>query len=159
MTEDVAFYVELAHDADGPIVELGVGTGRVAIPVARETERPIVGIDSSPAMLEVGAPGRRQARVDLELREGDMSRLSLDEPAALIYCPFRALLHLSTWQTAAGRSSGSLPRCGRADASPGTRSSSARTSPPGTTASRSHMLQAPRSGSTSSTRRATTAST
>ena len=26
-----------------------------------------------------------------------MRELSLDEPAALIYCPFRALLHLSTW--------------------------------------------------------------
>jgi hypothetical protein len=34
MTADVAFYVELAREADGPIVELAVGTGRVAIPVA-----------------------------------------------------------------------------------------------------------------------------
>ncbi len=33
----------------------------------------------------------------LDLREGDMRRLELDEPAALIYCPFRALLHLPTW--------------------------------------------------------------
>jgi ubiquinone/menaquinone biosynthesis C-methylase UbiE len=37
MTEDVPFYVELAREADGPIVELAVGTGRVVIPVARET--------------------------------------------------------------------------------------------------------------------------
>lgn len=36
MTEDVSFYVELAREADGPLVELGVGNGRVAIPVARE---------------------------------------------------------------------------------------------------------------------------
>jgi hypothetical protein len=35
--------------------------------------------------------------VDLELHEGDMRDLELDEPAALIYCPFRALLHLHTW--------------------------------------------------------------
>jgi hypothetical protein len=35
--------------------------------------------------------------VDLDLREGDMRDLALDEPAALIYCPFRALLHLHTW--------------------------------------------------------------
>jgi SAM-dependent methyltransferase len=35
--------------------------------------------------------------VDLDLREGDMRDLALEEPAALIYCPFRALLHLPTW--------------------------------------------------------------
>ena len=34
MTADVPFYVDLARVADGPIVELAVGTGRVAIPVA-----------------------------------------------------------------------------------------------------------------------------
>ena len=34
MTEDVDFYVELAREADGPVVELAVGTGRVAIPIA-----------------------------------------------------------------------------------------------------------------------------
>lgn len=33
----------------------------------------------------------------LELRLGDMREFSLDEPAALVYCPFRALLHLPTW--------------------------------------------------------------
>jgi hypothetical protein len=37
------------------------------------------------------------AGVDLDLREGDISEFVLDEPAALIYCPFRALLHLPTW--------------------------------------------------------------
>lgn len=37
------------------------------------------------------------AGVDLDLREGDMRDLALEEPAALIYCPFRALLHLPTW--------------------------------------------------------------
>src|SRR5680860_1276400 len=70
MTDDVPFYVELAREADGPIVELAIGNGRVAIPVAQATGRSVIGIDSSPAMLE---------------------------QAALIYCPFRALLHLPTW--------------------------------------------------------------
>ena len=32
MTEDVAFYVGLACQAEGPLVELGIGNGRVAIP-------------------------------------------------------------------------------------------------------------------------------
>ena len=94
MTEDVPFYVELAKEADGPVVELAVGTGRVAIPVARATGRTVVGIDSSPAMLEQA----RDAGGDLlDLRLGDMRDFELEEPAALVYCPFRALLHLPTW--------------------------------------------------------------
>ncbi|HZE30314.1 MAG TPA: class I SAM-dependent methyltransferase, partial [Actinoallomurus sp.] len=52
MTADIAFYVELARRANGPLVELAVGTGRVAIPVARVTGRRVIGIDTSPAMLE-----------------------------------------------------------------------------------------------------------
>ena len=97
MTEDVAFYVELAQEADGPIVELGVGTGRVAIPVARKIGRPVLGIDSSPAMLDLAHKAASDASVQVELRAGDMRELSLDEPAALIYCPYRSLLHLPTW--------------------------------------------------------------
>jgi ubiquinone/menaquinone biosynthesis C-methylase UbiE len=97
MTEDVPFYVALALEADGPIVELAVGNGRVAIPVAEATGREVIGIDTSPAMLELAREGAAKAGVTLDLREGDMRELSVDEPAALIYCPFRALLHLPTW--------------------------------------------------------------
>jgi SAM-dependent methyltransferase len=94
MTDDVPFYVELAKEADGPVVELAVGTGRVAIPVARAIGRRVVGIDLSPDML---ARARDANEPLLDLRLGDMRDLELDEPAALIYCPFRALLHLPTW--------------------------------------------------------------
>ena len=97
MTSDVPFYVELAREAEGPIVELAVGTGRVAIPVARETRRRVVGIDSSPAMLAQAGANASAAGVELDLREGDMRELELEKPAALIYCPFRSLLHLPTW--------------------------------------------------------------
>jgi SAM-dependent methyltransferase len=97
MTADVAFYVDLARRADGPLVELAIGNGRVAIPVARATGRPVIGIDSSPAMLELARGNAAEAGVNLDVREGDMRDLALDEPAALIYCPFRALLHLPTW--------------------------------------------------------------
>jgi SAM-dependent methyltransferase len=97
MTEDVDFYVELAQQADGPVVELAVGTGRVAIPVAERTEKRVLGIDRSPAMLAVARERGAAAGVDLDLREGDMRDLELDEPAALIYSPFRSLLHLPTW--------------------------------------------------------------
>jgi SAM-dependent methyltransferase len=96
MTEDVAHYVSLAREADGPIVELMVGTGRVAIEVVRETGKPVLGIDSSPAMLEIAR--ERGAGLPLELRLGDVRDLELDEPAALIYVPYRSLLHLHGWQ-------------------------------------------------------------
>jgi len=97
MTADVPFYIELAREAEGPLVELGIGNGRVAIPVARATGRRVIGIDSSPAMLEQARARANEAGVELDLREGDMRDLALDEPAALIYCPYRALLHLATW--------------------------------------------------------------
>jgi SAM-dependent methyltransferase len=97
MTADIAFYVDLARKADGPLVELAIGNGRVAIPVAQATGQPVFGIDSSPAMLEQARARAAEAGVELVLREGDMRDLVLDEPAALIYCPFRALLHLPTW--------------------------------------------------------------
>jgi SAM-dependent methyltransferase len=97
MTEDVPFYVELARETEGPLVELAVGNGRVAIPVARETGRPVLGIDASAAMLEQARARADEAGVDLEARRADMRELELDEPAGLIYVPFRSLLHLPTW--------------------------------------------------------------
>jgi SAM-dependent methyltransferase len=92
----VAHYVSLARDADGPVVELMVGSGRVAIEVVRETGKPVLGIDSSPAMLEIAR--ERAVGLPLELRLGDVRELELEEPAALIYVPFRSLLHLQGWR-------------------------------------------------------------
>ncbi len=97
MTADVPFYVALARQADGPLVELAIGNGRVAIPVARATGRPVIGIDSSPAMLAQARARAAEAGVELDLREGDVRDLALDAPAALVYCPFGSLLHLPTW--------------------------------------------------------------
>jgi SAM-dependent methyltransferase len=97
MTEDVDFYVELAAEAEGPIVELAVGTGRVAIPIAERTGKRVIGVDSSPAMLEVARDRAATAGVELDLREGDMRDLALGEPTGLVICPYRALLHLPTW--------------------------------------------------------------
>ena len=97
MTEDVAFYVDLAREAHGPIVELAVGTGRVAIPMAQAVERRVIGIDRSPAMLAIARQRAVEAGVELDLRESDLRELELVEPAALITCPFRSLLHLPTW--------------------------------------------------------------
>ncbi len=48
-------------------------------------------------MLAVARERVAEAGVQVDLREGDMRDLALDEPAALVYCPARALLHLPTW--------------------------------------------------------------
>jgi hypothetical protein len=97
MTADVPFYVQLATTTAGPVVELAIGSGRVGIPVAKALERPVIGVDGSPAMLAAARVRAAQAGVELDLRLGDMRELSLSEPAGLIYCPFRALLHLPRW--------------------------------------------------------------
>lgn len=97
MTADIPFYVALACETDGPLVELAVGNGRVAIPVAQASDRGVIGIDSSPAMIEQGRARAAEAGVELDLRVGDMRDLEVEEAAGLVYCPFRALLHLPTW--------------------------------------------------------------
>jgi SAM-dependent methyltransferase len=97
VTADIPFYVALAREADGPLVELAVGDGRVAIPVAQETGRRVVGVDSSPAMLAQARVRAAEAGVELDLREGDIRELEVEEAAGLIYCPGRSLLHLPTW--------------------------------------------------------------
>jgi SAM-dependent methyltransferase len=96
VTEDVPFYVEEARAAGaGPIVELGVGTGRIAVPIAA-AGIPVIGVDSSVAMLDVCREQAELAGVaDLvDLRHGDLRAPPVEERVRLVICPFRALLHL-----------------------------------------------------------------
>src|SRR3954464_10222235 len=79
-TADVPFYVGLAREADGPLVELAVGTGRVAVPGAEGRGRPVIGIDSSRKMLAQARVRAAEAGVELNLREGDICELELGEP-------------------------------------------------------------------------------
>ena len=92
--DDVEFYVSLAAEAEGPVVELAVGNGRVAVPVAARTGRRVIGIDVSAAMLAGAAERALAAGVELDLRLGDMRELALEERTDLVICPFRSLLHL-----------------------------------------------------------------
>ncbi len=90
---DVEFYRRLAAEA-GVVVELGVGTGRIAIPTA-QTGIPVVGFDREPAMLAVAREKARDAGVEalVTLREGDMRSFVLDQPVPLVTIPFRTFLH------------------------------------------------------------------
>ena len=105
-------------------------SGRVAVPIALATGRPVVGVDSSPAMLDGARRRADEAGVELVLHLGDMADLRLDELAALIICPFRALLHVPSWaarRRVFERVAASLRPSGRFA---GTRSPSTTTSPP-----------------------------
>jgi SAM-dependent methyltransferase len=97
VVEDISFYVDEALAAGGPVVELGVGTGRIAIPTAMAGVH-VIGVDSSAAMLAVCAEQGRRAGVGdrLELREGDLRRPPVEERVLLVTCPFRAYLHLAS---------------------------------------------------------------
>lgn len=86
MTADVDFYVDLAHQTPGPLVELAIGNGRVAVPVATATWRTVIGLDTSSAMLDqarANAAAAAAAGVQLDLRLADMRDLALAEPADL----------------------------------------------------------------------------
>ena len=95
VTEDIPFYVDLAVQSGGPVLELGVGSGRVAVPTALAGVS-VVGVDSSPAMLELARRRAAPHAIDLQLVEADIRALPELGRFALVTIPFRALLHLSS---------------------------------------------------------------
>jgi SAM-dependent methyltransferase len=93
--QDVGFYLEEAKRARGSVLEVGCGTGRILLPIAR-AGIPITGIDGSRQMLErcrAKLPGAGE-RVTLALH--DMRSFDLGERFALIIAPFRVVQHLTT---------------------------------------------------------------
>jgi SAM-dependent methyltransferase len=98
VVEDIGFYVEEALQAAArPVVELGVGTGRIAIPCAAAGVH-VIGVDASAGMLAVCRDQAEKAGVAdrLELRQGDLRRPPVTEQVLLVTCPFRAYLHLDS---------------------------------------------------------------
>jgi SAM-dependent methyltransferase len=95
VTEDVGFYVDEALASGGPVVELAVGTGRIAIPIARAGVE-VIGVDASSEMLAVARRSAEAAGVEhlLDLRVGDLAAPPVHEPVSLVICPFRSLLHM-----------------------------------------------------------------
>ena len=95
VTEDVSFYVELAVESGGPVVELGVGTGGIAVPTAAAGVT-VIGVDSSPGMLDVCRERGELAGVSelLDLRVGDFRDPPVPERVSLVTSPFRSFLHL-----------------------------------------------------------------
>jgi SAM-dependent methyltransferase len=99
--DDVRYYVDLAEQNGGPVLEYGCGNGRIAIPIAR-TGVEITGVDlSAPMVVDLrsrlkGEPidVRRRVRVV----RGDMRAVRLKRRFPLVLCTFNAFLHLYTRQ-------------------------------------------------------------
>jgi ubiquinone/menaquinone biosynthesis C-methylase UbiE len=96
---DVAFYVGLAQESGGRVLELACGTGRIAFVLA-ERGFDVTGVDISDGMLTVA---RRKAaecpvavRGRLSFMHQDMARLDLPGRFGLIFIPFRSFQHLLT---------------------------------------------------------------
>jgi SAM-dependent methyltransferase len=95
--EDVPFYVELARGAGGTVLEMGCGSGRVTLPMARAGAR-AVAVDASPGMLArlreglAAEPAEVAERV--EVIEGDVRSLDLGRRFPLVVAPFRVVQHL-----------------------------------------------------------------
>ncbi len=96
VTEDVDYYVAEALAGGGPVVELAVGTGRIAVPIARAGV-PVIGVDESEGMLAVArAHAEREGVAErVDLRVGDMREPPVSERVPLVIVPFRSLLHLA----------------------------------------------------------------
>jgi SAM-dependent methyltransferase len=95
VVEDVAFYLERARASGGPVVELGVGTGRIAVPIACDGIE-VIGVDSSQGMLDVARERAELAGVEVDLRYGDFRDPPVEGPVPLVIAPFRSLLHMET---------------------------------------------------------------
>ncbi len=84
----------LAKLTGGPVLELGVGTGRVAVPIAKDGYE-VVGIDRSEAMLARAEDRARRRGVRVRLLESDMRTFSLEQSFKLIAIPFNTFLMLT----------------------------------------------------------------
>jgi SAM-dependent methyltransferase len=95
--EDVPLYHNLARRTEMPVLELGVGTGRVAIPLAKSGHS-VVGIDSSDAMLAVARRKAGRGRGAPRLVLSEMTGFSFETSFGLIFCALGGFLHLNSQQ-------------------------------------------------------------
>jgi SAM-dependent methyltransferase len=96
---DLPFYLDLAEQSRGPVLEIACGTGRVLLPVARQGIE-ICGVDNSRPMLDVLtrnlASESQQVRDRVTVQHGDMRTFRLNRKFPLVMIPFRPLQHMFT---------------------------------------------------------------
>jgi ubiquinone/menaquinone biosynthesis C-methylase UbiE len=97
--DDIPLYQEYARKYEGPVLECGCGTGRVAIALARIGIN-VVGIDTNEKMLAIAhkklakEPSDVKSRV--KLAKADMRSFKLEEQFSLCIIPFSTFLHMLT---------------------------------------------------------------
>ncbi|MCB9591865.1 MAG: class I SAM-dependent methyltransferase [Sandaracinaceae bacterium] len=98
---DVDFYVELAQTVGGPVMELGGGTGRISLALARAGIE-VVMVDRMPSMLRRAearfAKATKAVRERITSVEGDLRDVDLGRTFPLVIGPFNVLQHLYTRQ-------------------------------------------------------------
>jgi len=96
---DAPFYLELARERGGPVLEIGCGTGRVLLPIAREGIE-IHGVDNSGPMLSVLKQALNaeppEVRDKVTLHSADMREFRLHRRFSLVTIPFRPMQHMHT---------------------------------------------------------------
>jgi SAM-dependent methyltransferase len=97
--EDISFFITMAHEMGGPLMELGCGTGRLAIPLARSGME-VVGIDISADMLNRFsrslAHEPAEVRNRIRLIQADMRRFVLNRRFSGVICSSNTLLLLGS---------------------------------------------------------------
>ena len=94
--DDIAFYARLAEREQAQdILELGAGTGRVSVALARRGLN-ITGLELSPEMLERGKAFAAKENANVNFVLGDMTEFKLERQFPLVIAPFNALMHLYT---------------------------------------------------------------
>ena len=111
---DLALWSSLAHETQGPVLELGCGTGRVALHLA-EGGFEVVGLDIEQVLLDALAGRAAERNLEVATVRADARGFELDDRFALICAPMQ-LAHLLD---ASGRST--MLRCAAAHLRPGGR--------------------------------------
>jgi len=93
--DDIPFWLNQARKYGDPILELGCGTGRVAIPLAKAGYM-VTGIDLSDSMLAKALKNAEAESVRIEWIKGDIRDFNLDKRFQLIIFPFNTICHLYT---------------------------------------------------------------
>ncbi len=102
-TQDVAWYAQKYVANQGPVLEVAVGSGRIALKAVKDGAD-VVGIDLSEGMIEQARQHRARLpesrRASLELSVADMRDFDLGRQFSLITCPFNAFMHMYSTEDA-----------------------------------------------------------
>lgn len=92
---DVAFYAARAKEADGAVLEVGCGSGRITLALARAGAE-VTGLDHDMDLLALARAKAEESKLGINWVEGDMAEFDLGRRFAQIHVPYRTFQHLLT---------------------------------------------------------------